>query len=63
MWAMTISLKRPITRLKKTEPIMIRDAMPTFFDKDLDMAVKYQKATDKAKGYEFEKRRMHFKIL
>ena len=33
---------------------MIREAMPTFFDKDLGMGVKYQKATDKAKGYERE---------
>jgi hypothetical protein len=39
MWAMTISLKRPITRLKKTDAIMIREAMPTFLDKDLVMEV------------------------
>jgi hypothetical protein len=32
---MTISLKRPTTRLKKTDAIMIREAMPTFLDKDL----------------------------
>jgi len=32
---MTISLKRPITRLKKTDAIMISEAMPTFLDKDL----------------------------
>jgi hypothetical protein len=34
---------------------MIREAMPTFLDKDLVMEVKYQKVTEKAKGYESEK--------
>jgi hypothetical protein len=53
MWAMTISLKRPITRLKKTDAIMISEAMPTFLDKDLLMDVEYQKVTEKAKDYEF----------
>jgi hypothetical protein len=34
---MTISLKRPITRLKKTDAIMIREAIPIFLYIDLDM--------------------------
>jgi hypothetical protein len=32
---MTISLKIPIKRLKKTDAIIIRDATPTFLYKDL----------------------------
>jgi len=52
MWAMTISLKRPITRLIKTDAIMISEAMPTFLVKDLVMDVQYQKVAEKAKDYE-----------
>jgi hypothetical protein len=37
MWAMTISLKRPTTRLKKTDAIMISEAIPTLLVKDLVM--------------------------
>jgi len=36
---MTISLKRPITRLKKTDAIMISEAIPIFLDKDLVIEV------------------------
>jgi len=38
---------------------MISEAMPTFLDKDLVMDVQYQKVAEKAKGYQFEKVRVH----
>jgi len=56
---MTISLKRPITRLIKTDAIMISEAMPTFLDKEGVMEVQYQKVAEKAKGYQFKKVRIH----
>ena len=64
MWAMTISRKSPITRLRKTEVIMMREATPTFLDKDpvIKIVVTDEAQTDETGG-RLEASFWHFKVF